>query len=108
MVRVWMVGVGRIMVWRVRSEVMVETRLERMRRSEGVVRVRSVTSVVWVMVWVGIVMSGMCFSDRVSGGGSSVVLRSSRGGGTCRGRRHGALLRLTLHSNGGMSDTSVV
>ena len=108
-----MVGVGRMMVWmmmmwRVRSEVMVGTRLKRMRRSEGVVRVRSVTSVVWVMVWVGIVMGGMCFSDRVSGGGSSIILRSSRCGGTCRGRRHGALLRLTLHSNRGVSGTSVV
>ena len=49
-----MVGVGRMMVWmmmmwRVRSEVMVGTRLERMRRSEGVMRVWSGTSVVWVM-----------------------------------------------------------
>ena len=53
-VRMWMVGVGRMMVWmmmmwRVRSEVMVGTRLERMRRSEGVMRVWSGTSVVWVM-----------------------------------------------------------
>ena len=29
----------------------------------------------------GIVVSGMCLSDRVSGGGSSLVPRSSRGGG---------------------------
>ena len=47
-------------------------------------------------------MGGMCFSDRVSGGGSSLIPRSSRCGGICRGRRHGALLSLRLHSNGGI------
>ena len=73
MVRGWMVRMGRMVVWRVRSKVMWWMRSEGVRGWKRVVRVWSVTVVTWVIVWMVKVMSVLCFSDRVSWGGSSLV-----------------------------------